>query len=218
MPTADSGLQQRVLEELGWEPSINAAHIGVAADHHVVTLTGTVPSYYQKVTAERATARVLGVRAIANEIEVLFPGSPRLGDADVAGAALDALRRSVSVPASDIDLTVSQGIVTLRGSVEWQYESHAAEEAVHDLPGVVNVVNMIAIKPHPSGKLLERNIESAFRRNAILDARHIEIETKDGTITLRGSVQSLQERQEAERSAWAAPGARDVQNKLVVRV
>jgi osmotically-inducible protein OsmY len=216
MSTPDSALQQRVLEELRWEPSINAAHIGVTAENHVVTLTGAVPSYYQKVAAERAAARVLGVRALANDIEVVFPGSPRLGDADVAGAALVALRQSVSVPEDTIEVAVSHGIVTLRGGVEWGAEREAAEGAVHDLAGVIDVVNLIDIKPHPSMKLVEQSIESAFQRNAVLDARHIDIEIDDGTITLRGTVQSLQELREAERAAWAAPGAREVQNDLVV--
>jgi osmotically-inducible protein OsmY len=216
MSTPDSALQQRVLEELRWEPSINAAHIGVAAESSVVTLTGAVPSYYQKVAAERAAARVLGVHALANEIEVVFLGSPKLGDADVAGAALVALRQSVSVPEDTIEVAVSHGIVTLRGGVEWGAEREAAEGAVHDLAGVIDVVNLIDIKPHASRKLVEQNIESAFQRNAVLDARHIDIEISDGTITLRGTVQSLQELREAERAAWAAPGAREVQNHLVV--
>ena len=216
MSTPDSALQQRVLEELRWEPSINAAHIGVAAESHVVTLTGAVPSYYQKVAAERAAARVLGVHGLANEIEVVYLGSPKLGDADVAGAALVALRQSVSVPADTIEVAVSHGIVTLRGGVEWGAEREAAEGAVQDLAGVVDVVNLIDIKPHPSRKLVERSIESAFQRNAVLDAHHIDIEINDGTITLRGTVQSLQELREAERAAWAAPGAREVQNHLVV--
>jgi osmotically-inducible protein OsmY len=216
MSTPDSALQQRVLEELMWEPSINAAHIGVAAESHVVTLTGAVPSYYQKVAAERAAARVLGVHALANEIEVVFLGAPKLGDADVAGAALVALRQSVSVPEGTIEVAVSHGIVTLRGGVEWGAEREAAEGAVHDLVGVIDVVNLIDIKPHPSRTLVEESIESAFQRNAVLDARHIDIEINDGTITLRGAVQSLQESREAERAAWAAPGAREVKNQLVV--
>lgn len=216
MSTPDSALQQRVLEELKWEPSINAAHIGVAAESGVVTLTGTVPSYYQKVAAERAAARVLGVRALADDIEVVFLGSPKLGDADIAGAALVALRQSASVPEVRIDVAVSHGIVTLRGGVEWAGEREAAEEAVYDLAGVIDVVNLIKIKPHPSKKLVEQSIESAFQRNAVLDARLIDIEINDGTITLRGTVQSLQELREAERAAWAAPGAREVQNNLVV--
>ena len=216
MSTPDSDLQQRVLEELRWDPSINAAHLGVAAENAVVTLTGTAPSYYQRVAAVRAAGRVRGVRALADNIEVVFANSPSLRDADIAAAALAALGRSVSVPAAGIEVIVSHGIVTLRGGVEWHWERLAAESSMHDLPGIVDVVNMIAVKPHPSGELLQHSIESAFRRNAVLDARHIDIETADGTITLRGTVHSLQEREEAERAAWAAPGARVVENELAV--
>ena len=217
MSVADANLQERVLEELRWEPSIDAAHIGVAADGHVVTLTGTVPSFYQKVAAERAAERVFGVEALANDIDVAFPGSLRLTDTDIAAAALDALHRSVSVPKAGIDVTVDHGVVTLRGTVEWRYQRQAAGNAVRDLAGVIDLVNVIGVKPRPSKKLVKQNILRAFHRNAVLDARRIEIETDGGTITLRGTVHSAQERREAERAAWAAPGARDVENRLVVR-
>lgn len=160
-----------------------------------------------------AAARVFGAQAIANDIEVV---SLKLGDADVAGAALDGLHRSVSVPKIGIDVTVSHGVITLRGDVEWRFQRQAAENAVPDLAGVIDVVNMISIKPRPSGKLVKRNIESAFQRNAVLDARRIDVETKDATIILRGTVHSLQERREAERAAWAAPGAQEVENHLVI--
>lgn len=217
MSVADANLQERVLEELRWEPSIDAAHLGVAANDHVVTLTGTVPSFYQKVAAERAAERVFGVEALANDIEVAFPGSLRLSDTDIATAARDGLHRSVSVPKAGIDIMVDHGIVTLRGTVEWRYQRQAAENAVRDLAGVIDVVNVIGVKPRPSKKLVKQNILSAFHRNAVLDARRIEIETDGGTITLRGTVHSAQERREAERAAWAAPGVHEVENRLVVR-
>ena len=217
MSVADANLQGRVLEELRWEPSVDAAHIGVTADDHVVTLTGTVPSFYQKVAAERAAERVFGVQALANDIEVAFSGSHRVTDTDIATAVLDGLRRSISVPKSGIDVTVDHGIVTLRGTVEWRYQRQAAEDAVRDLSGVLDVVNVIGVKPRPSKKLVKQNILNAFHRNAVLDARRVEIETNGGTVTLRGTVHSAQERREAERAAWAAPGVREVENHLVVR-
>lgn len=217
MSVADAHLQERVHEELRWEPSVDAAHIGVTADDHVVTLTGTVPSFYQKVAAERAAERVFGVQALANDIEVAFAGSLRVTDTDIATAVLDGLHRSISVPKSGIDVTVDHGIVTLRGTVEWRYQRQAAEDAVRDLAGVLDVVNVIGVKPRPSKKLVKQNILNAFHRNAVLDARRVEIETKGGTVTLRGTVHSAQERREAERAAWVAPGVREVENHLVVR-
>jgi osmotically-inducible protein OsmY len=213
---ADTSLQQRVLDELRWEPSINAAHLGVAADDHVVTLTGTVSSYNEKSTAERSAERVLGVQAIANEIRVVYPGPHVPSDPEIAAEALAALHRLVTLPKSGIDVTVSNGLVNLHGNVEWQYQRRAAESAVRDLDGVVGVVNAITLSPRLSRKLVKANIESAFQRNALIDARHIDVETKNGTIILRGSVHSAQERREAERAAWAAPGARDVDNRLLV--
>jgi osmotically-inducible protein OsmY len=217
MSVADANLQERVLEELRWEPSIDAAHLGVAADDHVVTLTGSVPSYYQKIAAERAAERVFGVQALANDIQVVFPGAHKLNDTEIAAAVLDGLHRSVSVPKAGVDVTVSDGVITLRGGVEWRYQRQAAENAVRDLAGVVDVVNLIGVRPRPSRKLVKQGILSAFQRNAVLDARRIEVETGDGTITLRGTVHSTQERWAAERAAWGAPGVRDVENRLVVR-
>ena len=138
-------------------------------------------------------------------------------DVDIVRECLDALHRSVSVPKKGIDVTVDHGVVTLRGTVEWRYQRQAAGNAVRDLAGVIDLVNVIGVKPRPSKKLVKQNILRAFHRNAVLDARRIEIETDGGTITLRGTVHSAQERREAERAAWAAPGARDVENRLVVR-
>ena len=201
---ADTSLQQRVLDELRWEPSINAAHLGVAADDHVVTLTGTVSSYNEKATAERSAERVLGVQAIANEIRVVYPGPHVPSDPEIAAEALAALHRLVTLPKSGIDVTVSNGLVNLHGNVEWQYQRRAAESAVRDLDGVVGVVNAITLS------------ESAFQRNALIDARHIDVDTKNATIILGGSVHSALERRDAARAAWAAPGARDVDNRLLV--
>ena len=143
----DSELQRDVLDELKWEPSVDAAHIGVSVKDGVVTLSGHVSSYAEKFAAERAAKRVLGVRAVANEIDVKLPSSSQRTDEDIAAAAVNALKSNVSVPADKIKVTVSKGWVKLEGEVEWQYQKDAAENAVRYLAGVMGVTNLITVKP-----------------------------------------------------------------------
>src|SRR3954447_16537073 len=138
----DSELQRDVLNELKWEPSVDAAHIGVSAKDGVVTLSGHVSSYAEKYAAERAAKRVYGVRAVANEIEVKLPISSQRTDSDIAAAAVNALKSHLAVPADKIKVTVSKGWVKLEGEVEWQYQKIAAENAVRYLAGVVGVSNL----------------------------------------------------------------------------
>ena len=167
MVTADSGLQGRVLTEIKWEPSVDAAEIGVTADEHVITLHGHVKSYTEKLAAARAARRVFGVQGIANEIEVKpFPGHGRT-DSDIAESAVTALSWSMSVPTNAVKATVTNGRVRLDGSVEWQFERRAAENAVRDLYGVTGVTNEVKITPRASEKDVKRKIEGAFQRNAV---------------------------------------------------
>lgn len=212
----DAGLRQRVIDELTWEPAIDSAHLGVAADDHVVTLTGTVATYHEKIAAERAAERVAGVHAVANDIDVVYPGVHPLTDTDIASSALASLHRLTTLPKHVVDVSVSRRVVTIRGAVEWNFQRQAAEAVVRDLDGVVDVVNLVTVRPRAPRKLVKQSIERALQRNALLGARTIEVETRGGTIFLSGSVASAQERREAERSAWAAPGVRDVVNRLTV--
>src|SRR3954462_5229697 len=142
----DSELQLDVLNELKWEPSVDAAHIGVSVKDGVVTLSGHVSSYAEKYAAERAAKRVQGVRAVADELDVKLPEGSRRTDEDIAAAAVNALRWNILVPADKIKVTVSKGWVTLEGEVNWQFQRAAAERAVRDLPGVVGVSNYIVVK------------------------------------------------------------------------
>jgi osmotically-inducible protein OsmY len=212
----DKQLQRDVLDELQWEPSVDAAEIGVTVRDGVVTLTGSIPSYAEKLISERVAQRVHGVKAVANDIEVLLRGSGERTDADIAKAAVDALRWSTTVPDERIKVSVSRGWVTLEGEVNWRYQQEAAEQAIRRLIGVRGVLNEITVKPRASATDVKSRIEAAFRRSAELDAKRVRVETHEGKVTLRGGVQSWSERQEAERTAWAAPGVTQVENLIAI--
>jgi len=212
----DTDLRRDVLDELEWEPSVDATDIGVTARDGVVTLTGSVGSYTEKLTAERDTKRVQGVKAIANDIEVRLPGTAERTDTDIARAAVDVLKWKSLVPHDRIKVLVKNGWVTLEGEVDWQYQKDAAFEAVHHLVGVKGVTNVIALKPHVSATEVKSRIEAAFRRSAELDAQKVRVETRDGKVMLRGDVHSWSERQEAEQTAWSAPGVTQVENLIAI--
>lgn len=214
----DKDLQHDIMEDLRWDPSIDASKIGVAASDGVVTLTGAVPSYFQKQTAERITKRVAGVRAVANDIDVQLPTAVQKTDAGIATTALNALKWSASVPDERLTISVSKGWVTLEGNVEWNYQREAAEKAVEELIGVKGVTNRISVSPHITSREVKSEIKAALHRYAELESRNIDVEAADNTITLRGSVRSWAERKEAENAAWMAPGVTQVKNEIVVSV
>lgn len=213
---SDIELQRDVLAELQFDPSVNAARIGVSAKDGVVTLTGYVDRYSEKYEAERAAKRVYGVRAVANDIEVKPPWTSELTDADIAAAAVKALESNSRVPADNIKVTVRNRYLTLEGEVEWQYQKHEAERAVRNLPGIVGINDLITVKPHVSPEDLKSKIEEALKRSAEMEARRVDVEVHDGEVILRGSVRSWYEREEAERAAWAAPGVRRVEDLITV--
>jgi osmotically-inducible protein OsmY len=212
----DSELQSDVLQELKWWPSVNAAHIGVAAKDGVVTLTGQVAHYAEKATAEDVTKGVYGVKGTANDIIVELIGSAKRTDQDVATAALNALKWDYEVPEDKVKVVVKNGWVTLEGTVDWQYQKDAAARCVRYLMGVIAVSNNVTIKPSVKWIDVKTKIEDAFRRNADIEARRITVGTHDSKVTLSGSVASWAESDEAVSAAWAAPGVTSVRNDLVI--
>jgi osmotically-inducible protein OsmY len=211
----DSQLQQAVLAELNWEPSVTAANIGVTAKSGVVALTGHVGSYVEKYAAETAARRVKGVKAVAEELEVRLPSDIERDDADIAEAALDRLAWDVSVPNDTVKIKVENGLITLTGEVDWHYQKEAAEHDVGGLYGVVDVCNLIAIKPRVNVSNLSNDITQALHRSWF-DPKTIKVSADGGKVHLTGTVRSWHDRDEAESTSWAAPGASDVKNDIVV--
>lgn len=212
----DTELRCRVLEELDWEPSVDASAIGVAAKDGIVTLTGTVVSYAQKKNAERAAKRVSGIKAVAEDLVIKLPGAAERGDTDIAQSVLSSLRFNVSIQHERIQVTVESGWVTLDGEVEWQYQKTTAENAIKYTMGVQGITNRISVKPHVSAADVKTKIEGAFARRAQLDANQIKVESTDNKVVLRGNVRSWQAKEQAEQAAWSAPGVSNVENNVVV--
>lgn len=213
---SDDRLERDVEAELNWDPSINNSGIIVSAKAGVVTLAGHVPFYADKVFAEKATKRVAGVSGVANDIEVKPSMAHQRPDSAIAESAVNALKASVAVPASDIKVVVRDAWITLEGNVAFQYQKTAAESAVRTLWGVKGVTNSITITPAVSVTDIRSKIQSAYQRHAAIDANKVEIDVSGSTVTLSGKVHSWHEKDDAENAAWAAPGVKTVHNNLSV--
>ena len=210
----DVELKTNVLAELKYEPSVKITDIGVLVKDGTVTLNGYATSYGEKWDAVRAAKRVAGVKAIADDIEVKLPSSLRRTDGDIAAAAATQINWSTTIPEGTAKVTVREGWITLEGAVEWQYQKNAAENVVQYMAGVKGVDNLITIKPKLAAGEVESAIKQAFARNAVVDAKKIQVSTSGNKVTLRGEVRNYAERDEAERVAWAAPGVFFVDNQL----
>ena len=212
----DEQIQLDVLQEMKWDARVQPNEIGVAVKDGVVTLTGWVDSYVKKWAAERAAQRVRGVKAIANDIELRLPTAAERTDTDIAAAAARALTWDAFVPEDKVSVTVSNGWVTLKGEVDWEYQRRAAERAVRNLSGVRGVTNLITLRPRikPSPDELKQRIQDALIRNAQIDAERISVDIAGDTVIV--TVRSWAEKQEAARVAWSAPGVRSVENNITV--
>lgn len=214
---SDTQLQQDVLDELDFEPSVNAAHIGVTAKNGVITLSGHAASYAEKIAAEEAARRVKGVHAIAQEIEVRYPSDKKTSDDEIAARALSVLRWNAVVPYEAVQIKVQDGWVTLLGEVEWQFQRVAAESGIRRLSGVAGVINQITLKSRIEAKDVESKIEEALKRSAEIEARGIHVSSLGGgKVALEGKVHDWQEREAVKRAAWSAPGVLAIEDRLQI--
>ncbi|CAN1210138.1 BON domain-containing protein [Tumidithrix helvetica PCC 7403] len=212
----DAELKADILSELEYEPSVKVTDIGVLVNNGTVTLNGYATSYDEKWKAVRAVKRIVGVKAIADDIEIKFLNPQHHIDGDIAAAAVNHIEWCKSIPKDSVKVTVSKGWITLDGEVEWGYQKNDAEDVVQLLSGVQGVSNLISIKPKLTATAVETAIKSAFKRNALVDATMIHVKTDGGKITLSGNVRNFTELEEAERVAWAAPGVLHVDNQLTM--
>jgi osmotically-inducible protein OsmY len=212
----DKTLRQNIIDELNWTPAVDAAHVGVAVNNGVATLSGHVPTYSQLVAAEAAVRRVKGVTAIAQEMEVWFFGDVTHNDEDIASRAVTLLKWTSPLSDKPIDIKVAKGWITLTGEVEWHFQRQSAGDNVRDLIGVKGVVNLITVKPRVTAGDVVRGIEDALKRDARYEADRIKVSVENGKVRLDGLVHSWHERAAAEHAAWASPGVRAVDDHVLI--
>lgn len=210
----DQELRSRIIAELEYDPRIDATDIGVAVKEGVVTLTGHVASYSQKVAAEHAVRRVKGVRAIAEEIEIRLPRQKKTSDDEIARRVANILRWDSQVPKDAIEITVQDGWVTLKGTVDWQFQKAAVESDIYKLSGVAGVNSLIQVQPRVEVDDLQDRIEDALKRNAEIEAEGIGVSVKDGAVTLMGFIHDLAEHKAIRNAVWSAPGVRLINDQL----
>jgi osmotically-inducible protein OsmY len=212
----DVQIQKDVMDELKWTPLLKSSEIGVAVKDGIVTLSGIVDTYSKKMGAEKAAANVAGVKAVALDIQVGISSYFKRTDAEIAEDVLKALKLHTSIPEDKIKVKVEDGVVTLDGEVEWEYQRAAAKKAIQNFAGVTNVWNFIKLKPKITAIDIKEKIKAAFERSARIDANGISVETSGSSVTLTGTVASLAEKEDAGLAASAAPGVTMVYNNLEI--
>ena len=212
----DSEIQRDVEKELEWDPDIDARNIAVKVTDGVVALTGFVSSYTDKYSAERIAKRILGVKAVANDLEVKIATGSERPDPDIARDAVERLQRNLPYSSKNIKVTVRNSWITLEGDVDWDFQRREAEAAVRYVKGAKGVTNLIHVKPTVSATDVKTKIEQAFKRSAEVDASHITVEADGGKVILRGRGRSWAEKEEAEKAAWRSPGVYEVVNEIRV--
>ena len=209
-------LQKDVQDAIKWEPLLNAAEIGVTAKDGVITLTGTVNSYGKKLEAENAAKNVAGVKAVAEEIVIKYGDYGKKSDTEIANEVLNAWKWNWEVPEDKIKVKVENGLVTLEGELEWNYQREAAKKAIKNLSGVMGVTNNIKIKSETHDAIEKKAIECALERNSSIDELGIQVDVAGNNVTLTGTVNSFYAKDEAEQIAWNAPGVWTVDNELAI--
>jgi len=213
---SDAVLQHDVMAELKWEPSVNAAHIGVEVKNGIVTLTGYVDSYSEKWAAEQAALRVYGVKALTVELEVNLPGFSKRNDLDIAISAENVLRWSTDIPEGVVKIVVENGWITLTGELEWQYQQRTALTALRHIVGVKGISNKMSIKPVLSSSPNKVEVEAALKRTSKNETHNIHVNVQGSDVTLTGTVHSWFDRDLARYCAWNTPGVHKVIDNIEV--
>jgi osmotically-inducible protein OsmY len=214
----DEDIKRDVEAELRWAPNVDETDMAIRVNSGVVTLSGFARSYIDRHAAENAVKRVSGVSAVANDLVVRLPSIDEIPDPELARNIVAALRFEMPAAHEHLQALVNDGHVTLEGTVEWGFLKDQAERVVHPLRGVKGVTNQITIRPRVAPSEIKRKIQSALLRSAQLDSNAIQVESREGAVILRGKVRSWSERQEAQETAWAAPGVTSVTNNITVSV
>ena len=214
--TRDEQIKAHILDELRWDPKVEATEIGVIVKDGAVTLTGTVSSFPAKGAAEQAAKRVKGVRAIAEKIQVKLIRGKSISDDEIAKRIAHVLEWSLSIPDHNIVAEVSEGHVTLTGDVDWQHQRAKAAYLIAEVRGVVDVTNNIKILPRATDADVKHAIVSALHRHATIEASKIDVAIVDGKVTLSGDVDGAFEKDLIEDAVWSAPGVMEVFNHLRV--